>query len=205
MHRGDNEDYDVNNNSNNPLYLLVQSIRQSAVAADSRPGVLKCVARNTAIIDAAKHSKHSPYQYLRQYCPLTPTAQQFPSYRSPHSPLTPYHSFPKYLSSQTQQLLSVSHSATPCSEIFPSFRQFHKAQFATLCTPHHFTPSISKSQYFLELISHPPPSSDKCFGLVNKPRRRRRRIIEQGRSGSCVISSPSSMGILRMSPVRLMP
>jgi hypothetical protein len=41
--------------------------------------------------------------------------------------------------------------------------------------------------------------------LVNKPRRCRRRIIEQGRSGSCVTSSPLSMGILRESPVRLMP
>jgi len=33
------------------------------------------------------------------------------------------------------------------------FRQFHKAQLAALCIPHRFTPSISKSQYFLELIS----------------------------------------------------
>ena len=85
------------------------------------------------------------------------------------------------------------------------FKQFHKPQFAALDMPHRFTPSISKSQCFLELISPAPTSSDKRFGLVNKPRRCRKRIIDQGRSGSSVTSSPPSTGILRESPGRLMP
>jgi hypothetical protein len=50
---------------------------------------------------------------------------------------------------------------------FLRFRQFHKAQFVALCIPHRFTPSISKSRYFLELISPPTLVISALGWLIN--------------------------------------